>query len=282
MNTGAVIFAQNNSSVDYVKMAGFAAQRVKQYLDIPVSLITNSKGWVTTLGLDAVFDKVIDIPDNGLHNYRRLNDGTLASRVVDWKNYDRASIYELTPYDKTLVLDSDYILASDFLAQPLQKSADLQLYKNSFDLVSWRTNKEFERINPYSIDFYWATVFIFEKNPQTKAFFELVNYIKENWGYFVTLYNLTSPLYRNDIAFSIAIHIMDSNKSGQFVDVLPASICFTSDRDVLVAIKDDAMKFLIEKEGYLGEYTAVKSEGVDVHIMNKDSLNRFIDGGSGV
>jgi hypothetical protein len=283
MNIGAVIFAQNNNSVDYVKMAAYSAQRVKQYLNIPVSIVTNSRGWLNKLELASVFDKVIDIADNNeLQNYRRMNDGTLSSRVVNWKNYDRSSIYELTPYDRTLVIDSDYIVSSDFLAASLQKDCDLQLYKDSFDLVSWRTNKEFERINPYSIEFYWATVFVFQKNPQTKTFFELVTYIKTHWSYFVTLYNLTSPLYRNDIAFSIAIHIMNGNKQGQFAELLPGKMCFTSDRDVLIDIKENAMKFLIEKEDYLGEYTAVKSNGVDVHVMNKDSLNRFIDGGSGV
>jgi hypothetical protein len=283
MSTGAVIFAQNNNSIDYVKMAAYAAQRVKHYLDIPVSIVTNSRGWLSALKLETVFDKIIDISDTyDLQNYRRMNDGTLSSRVIDWKNYDRSNVYKLTPYDKTLVLDSDYIVSSNFLAGSLQKDSDLQLYKDSFDLASWRNNQEFIRINPYSIDFYWATVFVFQKNLQTQTFFELVTYIKTHWSYFVTLYNLTSPLYRNDIAFSIAIHMMNGNKFGKFAEVLPGKLCFASDRDVLITIKDDAMSFLVEKEGYLGEYTAVKTSGTDVHIMNKDSLNRFIDGGSGV
>jgi hypothetical protein len=42
------------------------------------------------------------------------------------------------------------------------------------------------------------------------------------------------------------------------------------------------MKFLIEKENYLGEYTLAKTTGLDVHVMNKASLSRYIDGGSGV
>ena len=44
MTTGAVIFAQNNSSLDYTKLAGFAAKRVKEYLGIPVSVITDKIG----------------------------------------------------------------------------------------------------------------------------------------------------------------------------------------------------------------------------------------------
>ena len=64
MTVGAVIFAQNNNSVDYVKMAAYSAQRVKQYLNIPVSIVTNSRGWLNKLELAPVFDKIIDIADN--------------------------------------------------------------------------------------------------------------------------------------------------------------------------------------------------------------------------
>ena len=35
MTTGALIFAQNNGLVDYVKLAVFAASRIKKYLNIP-------------------------------------------------------------------------------------------------------------------------------------------------------------------------------------------------------------------------------------------------------
>ena len=41
MKNGAVIFAHNNQGIDYVKMAIFCASRIKQHLDIPVSIITN-------------------------------------------------------------------------------------------------------------------------------------------------------------------------------------------------------------------------------------------------
>jgi len=37
------------------------------------------------------------------------------------------------------------------------------------------------------------------------------------------------------------------------------------------------MQFLIEKQKYLGEYTAIKTSGIDIHVMNKFSLMRHID-----
>jgi hypothetical protein len=282
MKTGALIFAQNNSSVDYVKMACFAASHLQQHLNIPVSIATNSKDWLLKSQPDHVFDQIIEISDSSSGNYRRFNDGSLASKIMDWKNYDRSTAYDLSPYDTTLVIDSDYIINSDFLAPLLRKDDDLQLFKTSCDISGWRSVDEYININPYSVEFYWATVFIFKKNKLTETFFRLITYIKENWNYFVTLYNITSPVYRNDFAFSIAIHIMNGNMPSDFATNIPGNICFITDRDILISIKDNDMKFLIEKQSYLGEYTAIKTSGIDVHVMNKASLNRFIDGGSGV
>ena len=48
-------------------------------------------------------------------------------------------------------------------------------------------------------------------------------------------------------------------------------------------IKDGVkMKFITQKKDHLGEYLVTKTNGLDVHVMNKLSLSRFIDGGSGV
>jgi hypothetical protein len=67
-----------------------------------------------------------------------------------------------------------------------------------------------------------------------------------------------------------------------FAQELPGKMFYISDRDLLISLDDIKMKFLIEKENYLGEYTAVSLNNTDVHIMNKLSLSRFIDGGLGV
>ena len=96
------------------------------------------------------------------------------------------------------------------------------------------------------------------------------------------MYSIEVPTFRNDFAFSIAIHIMNAKTSGMFANELPGKMFYVSDRDLLISLDDTRMKFLIEKENYLGEYTAASIHNTDVHIMNKLSLSRFIDGGSGV
>ena len=42
MSIGAVIFAQNNSEIDYTKMAIYSAEQVIKHLSIPVTIITDN------------------------------------------------------------------------------------------------------------------------------------------------------------------------------------------------------------------------------------------------
>ena len=281
---GAVIFAQNNASIDYVKLAIFAATQIKTFLNIPVSVITDCADWMLSAypKESIVFDQIIEIEYASSYNQKRFNDGTLSSKFLEWKNLDRNSVYDLTPYDRTLVIDSDYVVNSSLLLGALEADHNFQIYKHSVGLSAWRDNTEFTRINQYSIPFYWATTFIFEKTAEIKSFFDIIDYIKSNWQYFRTLYSIEVATFRNDFAFSIAIHLMNAKTSGIFAQELPGKMLYISDRDLLISIKDGKMKFLIEKENHLGEYTVASLNNTDVHVMNKLSLTRFIDGGSGV
>ena len=282
MTTGAILFAQNNTTVDYIKLAVFAARRIIDHLDIPVSMITDNKQWLIDHYPDHPFDTIIEIPIETTPQQKYFNDGSLASQKLEWKNKSRSSVYDLTPYDRTLVLDSDYIISSNILKPALNNSHDFQIYKNSFDLASWRTTNEFKRINQYSIPFYWATTFIFNKTEIMQCFFDLIAYIKSNWLYFRNLYSIDHPVFRNDFAFSIAIHIMNGKTNGEFAIELPGIMSYSIDKDILVDIVDDKIHMLIEKQNHPGEYILSKTQGIDLHIMNKLSLSRFIDGGNGV
>ena len=281
MTIGCVIFAQNTVGVDYVKLALFAAKRVKQFLSIPVSLATDSIDYLEFYPEHTeVFDKII--PIHGSNNQqKRFYDGTLAFQTSEWKNVTRNQIYNITPYDRTLVIDSDYIINTDTLSRALHNDYEFQIYKKSFDLAGWRPDT-FSRINQHSIPFYWGTVFIFEKTPSTESFFDLIEYIKSNWEYFRIVYKIDSRLYRNDFAFSIAVHIMNGLTEGDFGWELPGKMNYTLDRDFVVKMQDSQMQFLVEKQHYPGEYTLVKTNNLDVHVMNKQSLTRLIDGGFGV
>lgn len=273
MTCGALIFAQNNSVVDYIKMAEFAATRINKYLDVPVSIVTDTPDAVKS----TVFDQVIAIDATVRHGQKTFNDGTTQHQKVEWKNLARSGTYNLTPYDKTLVIDSDYIINSSVLKPAFDRNFDLQIYRNSMPLAAWRNTLEFTRLSQYSIPFYWATTFIFEKNATMEAFFNLIEYIKVNWVYYRQLYNVASTIFRNDHAFSIAIHLMNNKTDGDFAVELPGTMTYITDKDLLLNIEDDAMQFLVQKERSLSEYIPAKTTGIDVHVMNKISLLRAID-----
>jgi hypothetical protein len=281
MKKGCVIFALNNAIVDYIKLAVFAAERVRKHLEVPVTIITDNEKYLKEKFPNHPFEQVIVIEPEG-HGSKKFNDGTMFHRKIDWKNLSRNRVYDLTPYDKTLVIDSDYLINSDNLKIAFDNPSDLQIYKDIVDICDWRHNENIPRINQYSVPLYWATAFVFEKNEVIECFFDLVTYIKKNWIYFRTLYSIDDILYRNDFSFSIAIHIMNGKTNGQFATSLPGSLFHSLDTDILVDIKDNKIQALTEKRYHIGEYQAVKLSNTDVHVMNKISLGRFIDGGSGV
>lgn len=280
MSKGALIFALNTGNVDYVRMAIFCAKRVIEHLGIPVSIVTDSRQWLETEYPDdaKIFDNIIDIKAE-TNQLKRFYDGSLASSVLPWKNTSRNHAFNLTPYETTLVLDSDYIINSSVLRHAFDRDEEFQIYSNSTDLAEWRDTmfNEFEYINQHSVKFYWATVMVFKKTKTVEALFDLVAYIKYNWDYFRFLYKIEAPLFRNDFAFSIAIHIMNGHTAGTFACPLPGNMIFCVDRDVLTRIVDTNMQFLVEKENYSGEYTFVTTHGIDVHVMNKRSLIRVME-----
>ena len=53
---GAFLIARNNSQIDYVKQAVFLAKRIRKYLDIPTTILTDSAEYIRTdFGVD-IFD----------------------------------------------------------------------------------------------------------------------------------------------------------------------------------------------------------------------------------
>ena len=158
-----------------------------------------------------------------------------------------------------------------------ESDADFMIYKKSSDISQARNEDEFQKIDDVSVDFYWATVVFFKKTETNKKFFDLVKHIEDEWHHYRRTYQVKSHLFRNDFAFSIAIHIMNGFQPGSFAKELPGTMFYTADLDILWQLDDDEMMFLVGKENYLGEYTTVRTKGLTVHVMNKFSLTRMID-----
>jgi hypothetical protein len=249
MNNGVLCFAHNNGKVDYLKQADFLAKRVKQHLNLPTTLVTSTPQDIIE---NKVFDNVIKIQDDN-SNVKRYYNGSFHHQQLSFKNHDRIKSYELSPYDTTLVLDTDYVICNDS-------------FKHAFDS------------NDAGIPFYWATCFCFTKTSETKIFFDLLQHLVNNWKHYEQVYNLGSRNFRNDHVFSIAIHMMNGFTDGNWAKTLPGQMFYTLDKDIVKTIKDNSLTFLLEKENCTGEYILASTKDCNVHVMNKFSLGELING----
>lgn len=285
MSNGILFFAHNNDQIDYGRMAYISAHYAKKNLKVPVSLVTDSgtKEWMekNNSSLD-IFDKIILTDDVKLDieiiraNKRRYYDGSLDYKKAIFKNAYRAWAYELSPYDKTLVVDVDLLIANDRLSAIWDTDTDFMINKHSHDLARDRENFEFQRVSDHGIDFFWATTFYFTRTEWTKSFFGLCQHIIENYDYYRFVYRIDNHLLRNDYIFSIAIHMMGGFSNKVNPPSLPCEIYYITDRDELIKINDDkSFTFLIQKKSSLGEYTLARTYNQNVHIMNKFSINRL-------
>ena len=272
MSNGVLCFANNNSKVNYILQAQELASRVSKYLDLPTSIVTSTPDEVDS----TYFDKVI-YNEHPSGNYKRYYDGTSTHVNIPFNNAGRINSYDISPYDQTLVLDTDVILCNSDLKYAFDNLHDFQIYKNCTDLTTWRKHSEFDYINDKGISFYWATVFCFKKTKETKLFFDLLKTIKENWSHYSQVFDLGSRNFRNDHIFSIAIHIMNGFTEGNWAMNLPGTLYYTLDRDILHKINKSKLVFLLEKENIQDEYILSSTKDMNVHVMNKFSLQRLLN-----
>lgn len=292
MTKGVLVFARNNSEIDYVKQAYFLAKSAKLHLGLPTTIVTDSVEHLKFTFPDhrEVFDKIIpivwkdeDLNENTTrsktenHSIKFYSDGTLVQKRLQFKNETRTLSFELSPYDETLLLDSDVVIVNDLFNRCFDQDHDFLIYDNAYDLAGFRDYSEFDYISDTSVKFYWATCVFFRKTETNKIFFNLLQHIQENWRHYNSIFQINRSVYRNDHAFSIAIHIMNGYQLGSFAKPMPGKLFYTTDKDILMTINDTELFILLEKQDYLGEYTPLKIEGINLHVMNKFSLNRCID-----
>lgn len=278
MSKGVLLFASNNSMIDYVKQANWLALRISKYLNLPTTIVTDVDIQKEYPQYVEAFDKIILIDSlTTAFTNKRYYDGSLHKRVLPFNNGNRATAYELSPYDETLVMDTDFVINNNILNDCFEQNKDFLIYKDATHIGALGKPFEFDRISDAGIEFYWATVFFFRKTPINKIFFDLLNHIKENYYHYRSVYQFTTSVYRNDIAFSIAIHIMNGYQKGNFAATLPGKHYYAIDRDILIDLKDDRFTVLVEKPNLLAEYYPVSFAGSNLHVMNKFSLERIID-----
>ena len=110
---------------------------------------------------------------------------------------------------------------------------------------------------------------MFDKSHSSKIFFDLVKHIKENYVYYSDVYNFIPFQYRNDIAFTIAEHILYCQDTDRIS--LP-SLNFSLHDEKLLSVAGSKFKILLK-----GNDTILTITDSDVHLMNKLEILKFKD-----
>lgn len=199
MNKGICIFAQNNDKTEYVQQAIDLAQSIKKFNSQErVSIITNDPVDIN------IFDQVIPI-SNDLTNKN------------SWRIENRAKVFDLSPYQETIVFDSDVLLTHSteelwkklqnkdlyFTTEVINHRGNLVLH----DTVHRKTFIENNLPNIYSAFFY------FKKTNANKQFFDLVKSIVENYleVYKIMTPNSPQPFCSIDVSIAICCKLLNIN-----------------------------------------------------------------------
>lgn len=245
-NDKGFLLFNHQSSLDYNKIANICVQRLKNFFpEIPVAVCG-----------DPINQADYNIPLTPPKNARLYQSGPVA-----WHNLGRSQSYDVSPFDTTIVLDTDIIVNSKQLQIIFDSNHSLLMHKTVYNLEKNKT--EVWKVGKSDIDMYFATVLKFVKNNETKKFFDCWKNILKNYNYYSKLYNFTSTQKRNDFAVSLALkQIVDfgDDTHCELPWPLPTSMNSTHvkslDSDAIV-LEDECSSFIVKS---------------DVHVLNKESL----------
>ena len=108
---GILLIAYNNSQIDYAKLAILAATQAKKYMNgIHVTLMTDEPTLTQLFAKNkktqiAVFDHIIVEKIEHESNTRVHHDSPWNEFSTQFSNKNKHSIYDTTPYEKTLMID---------------------------------------------------------------------------------------------------------------------------------------------------------------------------------
>lgn len=216
MSKGFVVLAQNTKDVDYIQQAYALALSIKwsQNTVTDISVITNDS--VPTEYLP-VFDQIIPIP------FGDTAESSLYRAENRWK------LYHASPYDETIVLDTDMLLlenidswwnyCSNYDIKFCNRILNYKLEKvtDTFHRKTFIANK---LSSPYSALHY------FKKSNTAYEFYRVLEFVCNNWQWCWTKF--APEEYQNwlslDLAVAIAIEItglheeiFDSNCPMEFI-----------------------------------------------------------------
>ena len=247
MTTGALIFARNNEQIDYEAMAQWSAKNIERHLGIPTHIVTD---------------------DAHNNNTRHFTDvGT-----VTWHNHNRMDAYRLSPWDCTLVLDADYIVASNQLQSVLEADQEFLAHRWAYDVTGCNTFEGLNYFGQNCMPMWWATVMMFRRSRHAELIFDSMQMIRDNWTHYKKLYKNNSPSYRNDHALSIALGIVNGHTLNH--DGIPWALASLTPEHQLTQIDIDEYRIDFINREQTARWIKLRNQ--DFHAMGKQQLGEIV------
>lgn len=275
------MYAVNNGVVNYLNLAKFNARLVKRHLNVPVSLVTNEDTLKDEAAAECkeLFDRLITVDDAYSYNPRSFKDTRYYSVQGQFHNKARASAYELSPYDETLLIDVDYLIYDDSLSGCWGSLAPLRMNRDAVRVGGTEITGTERWLSPFGPRMYWATVIYFQRSPEAELFFDLVNHAKENWNFYAARYQFPGHLYRNDYAVSVAAHTLSGFQEPPAIPPLPTTKLLTLlDLDQPFELLPNGLKVFVNHQQESWKFYALRVENQSVHCINKLALLNLIGG----
>jgi hypothetical protein len=285
---GFLIFAHNNEEVDYGKIALCSSLMIKANCKVnDVCLVTDqgTLDWLRKSMGDKLVDyafqhvKIMSYDEVKTANAQRgFRDSASTVKNLSWLNSTRSSAYELSPFDETIMIDSDVLVQDSLFDLVWGNDEDVLINRDVVTLEHKKPNIHEVRLDGMGIPMYWATQVYFRKSERAKLLFDLVDHIKSRYSYFQYVYEFPGKLFRNDYAFSIAIHMLNGFLENNEFCSFPSPVILSSfDCDELIEVARDQLKFFVNDPTQNWKYGLNNVKGITVHCMNKYSILRQAD-----
>ena len=276
---GVCFFAYNNEQIDYVELATLAALYVKEYLNLPVCLITDegSDAWLQQSKPDLVnkcFDYIVITDDEMKSNYRIHYDSPWTEFAAQFNNSNKHKIWDYSPFEQTLLLDIDYIVKSNFLLDIFDYEG-VAMFDNAIDIRNQLPLPREQFLHSAGIKMWWSTVVYFDRSDTSKLFFDTWSHVADNYQFYQYLYNFPAKLFRTDYCVSIASHILNGMEDGDVVGKIPTCMTNVNQQDDIIEVHSKQNWIILaaeQKENW--KNILINSNDMDIHVMNKRALGR--------
>lgn len=204
MSKGYIVIAQNTDTVDYLQQAYALALNLKltqsTVNNLTVCVDSKTKKLITSKH-KKVFDHIVDIPWND------------EAADASWKINNKWKYLHMTPYEETVILDTDMIFPTDvshwwdILSQrDIWATTKVRTYKG--EVVSSDYYRKYFTLN--NLPNVYTAFFYFKKSELTSELFAMTEIIFQNWQRFFFKYMPKGKpdFLSGDVAFALAMKLL--------------------------------------------------------------------------